>query len=442
MYRGTHRNWLRPEISLSAIVAGALLILLGGVSLMTNGSLDSYVPAADVCPSSTLVRLADPEPSSGSADGNAVCAKWAGVGHSVEPRCVGFVPSPTARSSVLAPASVPPLRPGPACRPVRDPAPGLDRRPRCRRRPTGVIVDGGYSSIKVSWRRPAGQRRRRHRLSGSRFARAGDLQHDRRHQLRARRHARNGVHRKRGGSLGRRRVAGVGPVRQSWCRPRRPISATPPDTNLPLDTGDGPISSATPGQAIVLKGDGYAPYSDGHPRRSTRRRRSSASPSPTAAARSRSRSPCRTGCPPAPTRWSLPGVGTEAGPSGAAPGRHRGLHQRRNPADHRAGRALAVRRRLRAHPRRRRRCGSVDASVDERLGAVRHDLLDEDGGARDRGCRGARPPGRSRAGPRTACRASPGRSRAGCRAGRAAAPRAAVRTRPPGRAARTRPTRR
>ena len=41
-----------------------------------------------------------------------------------------------------------------------------------------------------------------------------------------------------------------------------PISATPPDTNLPLGTGDGAISTAAPGQAIVLKGDGYAPYSE------------------------------------------------------------------------------------------------------------------------------------------------------------------------------------
>jgi titin len=40
-----------------------------------------------------------------------------------------------------------------------------------------------------------------------------------------------------------------------------PVSSTPPDTDLPLDTGDGPISTAAPGQAIVLKGDGYAPYS-------------------------------------------------------------------------------------------------------------------------------------------------------------------------------------
>jgi titin len=32
-------------------------------------------------------------------------------------------------------------------------------------------------------------------------------------------------------------------------------------TDLPLNTGDGAISSAAPGQAIVLKGDGYAPYS-------------------------------------------------------------------------------------------------------------------------------------------------------------------------------------
>jgi hypothetical protein len=39
------------------------------------------------------------------------------------------------------------------------------------------------------------------------------------------------------------------------------VSSTPPDTNLPLDTGNGPISSAAPGEAIVVKGSGYAPYS-------------------------------------------------------------------------------------------------------------------------------------------------------------------------------------
>jgi hypothetical protein len=45
-------------------------------------------------------------------------------------------------------------------------------------------------------------------------------------------------------------------------KPTEPVlSSTPPDTSLPLDTGDGAISSAAPGQAIVLKGTGYAPYS-------------------------------------------------------------------------------------------------------------------------------------------------------------------------------------
>jgi hypothetical protein len=39
------------------------------------------------------------------------------------------------------------------------------------------------------------------------------------------------------------------------------VSSTPPVTNLPLDTGDGPISSAAPGQTLVVKGSGYAPYS-------------------------------------------------------------------------------------------------------------------------------------------------------------------------------------
>ncbi|MFI5891888.1 hypothetical protein ACIA5D_17435 [Actinoplanes sp. NPDC051513] len=44
--------------------------------------------------------------------------------------------------------------------------------------------------------------------------------------------------------------------------PTAPVVATePPDTDLPLDTGDGAISSAAPGQALVMIGDGYAPYS-------------------------------------------------------------------------------------------------------------------------------------------------------------------------------------
>jgi hypothetical protein len=40
-----------------------------------------------------------------------------------------------------------------------------------------------------------------------------------------------------------------------------PVSATPPVTDLPLDTGDGPISSAEPGQELVVIGSGYAPFS-------------------------------------------------------------------------------------------------------------------------------------------------------------------------------------
>jgi hypothetical protein len=39
------------------------------------------------------------------------------------------------------------------------------------------------------------------------------------------------------------------------------VSSTPPDTSLPLDTGAGPISSAAPGEALLIKGSGYAPYS-------------------------------------------------------------------------------------------------------------------------------------------------------------------------------------
>jgi titin len=39
------------------------------------------------------------------------------------------------------------------------------------------------------------------------------------------------------------------------------VSSTPPNTSLPLDTTDGPISSAAPGQALVVTGGGYAPWS-------------------------------------------------------------------------------------------------------------------------------------------------------------------------------------
>jgi hypothetical protein len=39
------------------------------------------------------------------------------------------------------------------------------------------------------------------------------------------------------------------------------VGSTPPVTSLPLDTGNGPISSASPGEALVVKGGGYAPYS-------------------------------------------------------------------------------------------------------------------------------------------------------------------------------------
>jgi hypothetical protein len=39
------------------------------------------------------------------------------------------------------------------------------------------------------------------------------------------------------------------------------VSSTPPVTGLPLGTGNGPISSASPGESLVVKGGGYAPYS-------------------------------------------------------------------------------------------------------------------------------------------------------------------------------------
>ena len=39
------------------------------------------------------------------------------------------------------------------------------------------------------------------------------------------------------------------------------VSSTAPEAGLPLDTGSGPITSAAPGQTLVLKGSGYAPYS-------------------------------------------------------------------------------------------------------------------------------------------------------------------------------------
>jgi fibronectin type III domain protein len=39
------------------------------------------------------------------------------------------------------------------------------------------------------------------------------------------------------------------------------VSPTPPDTKLPLGTGNGPISSAAPGESLLVTGTGYAPYS-------------------------------------------------------------------------------------------------------------------------------------------------------------------------------------
>jgi hypothetical protein len=40
-----------------------------------------------------------------------------------------------------------------------------------------------------------------------------------------------------------------------------PIATEAPDTNLPLDTGNGDVSTLAPGAEIVVKGAGYAPYS-------------------------------------------------------------------------------------------------------------------------------------------------------------------------------------
>jgi titin len=39
------------------------------------------------------------------------------------------------------------------------------------------------------------------------------------------------------------------------------VSATPPVTNLPLDTSEGDISAAEPGQELIMIGSGYAAFS-------------------------------------------------------------------------------------------------------------------------------------------------------------------------------------
>ncbi|MGK5678107.1 hypothetical protein [Actinoplanes sp. URMC 104] len=39
------------------------------------------------------------------------------------------------------------------------------------------------------------------------------------------------------------------------------MSSTPPETDLPLDTSEGDISTAVPGEELVMIGSGYAPYS-------------------------------------------------------------------------------------------------------------------------------------------------------------------------------------
>ena len=40
-----------------------------------------------------------------------------------------------------------------------------------------------------------------------------------------------------------------------------PVATEAPEADAPLETGDGDISSAAPGEELVMVGDGYAPYS-------------------------------------------------------------------------------------------------------------------------------------------------------------------------------------
>ncbi len=128
------------------------------------------------------------------------------------------------------------------------------------RPPTDVTADGGYSTIKVGWKAPAGNGVT---ITGYRaIASPGPATCSTDGALTC----------VLGGTAGTAytvTVVALSAGGQSAAStasgsvvPASPaVSDTPPDTNLPLDTGDGPISSATPGQTIVLKGDGYAPYS-------------------------------------------------------------------------------------------------------------------------------------------------------------------------------------
>jgi hypothetical protein len=126
--------------------------------------------------------------------------------------------------------------------------------------PAGVTVEGGYSSIEVAWKAPTGNGVA---ISGYRAAASpGPATCSTDGALKC----------VLGGTPGTAYTVTVVAVSaggespastpSSSVEPFAPlVSATPPDNAAPLDTGDGAISSAAPGQSIVLKGTGYAPYS-------------------------------------------------------------------------------------------------------------------------------------------------------------------------------------
>jgi len=265
MYRGMHRNRMRPELSLSAIAVGLLLIVLGGLGLVANGSLDAYVRAADVCPATAPSSSLSPAvssspsaaPSTSAVPSTSASACPAASSSASLPAASFSVSLPAASSSASLPAATETPSPSESTAPQPSESTGAD----VPGAPTDITATGGYSSIKVSWAAPEpnGVTITGYRASaspGPGTCTAGPT--DTSCVI--------------GAVAGMAYTVSVVALSAGGSSPASAesdivvatepaVSSTAPDASLPLDSGNGPLTTVAPGQTLILKGSGYAPYS-------------------------------------------------------------------------------------------------------------------------------------------------------------------------------------
>ncbi|MFI5896380.1 fibronectin type III domain-containing protein [Actinoplanes sp. NPDC051513] len=164
--------------------------------------------------------------------------------------------SPTTTSPTTTPTPTPSASPTPTTTPSTSPTP----RPTKPLAPTGLTAVAGTSSIQISWQPPADNGVA---VTGYRaIADPGPAVCTTTGATSCVLGGTAGVsYRVRVVAMSAGGVSALSGYSAAVVPTAPPVAGTPPATSVPLETDQGQISNAAPGQQLVLVGTGYAPYS-------------------------------------------------------------------------------------------------------------------------------------------------------------------------------------